>query len=264
MRLINSLTGIAALGAGALFITAPSFAATTLNVGDISILGYRSDADDGLAFVTWVDLDAGTEIKFTDCGYNGNGTWRASENFLSWSNNTFGTIAAGTVITLSFPDSPGTPSSDLGGVISGNLNGTSSSGDQLFAYQYSGAGTGFSGTSTSETFAGNMIFGLTTNAWLTSGSTNSNTSYLPTELASSIGNLNFATEVDNGQYTGIRSGLSNLLDYRALVLNTSNWTREDAGTTVLDSTDFTTAPAPGALALLGVAGLVSRSRRRSA
>jgi hypothetical protein len=48
----------------------------------------------------------------------------------------------------------------------------------------------------------------------------------------------FASEVDNGQYTGSRVSEASYTAFKALIHNTANWTREDTGTTSLDSTDF--------------------------
>ncbi len=41
---------------------------TTPGLGDIAFTGFRSDADDSISFVTFVELEVGTEIKFTDEG----------------------------------------------------------------------------------------------------------------------------------------------------------------------------------------------------
>ena len=43
-------------------------AQTTLSPGDIAIILGQSDNPEKFAFYTKVDLDAGTEIYFTDCG----------------------------------------------------------------------------------------------------------------------------------------------------------------------------------------------------
>ena len=40
---------------------------TTLEPGDIAVLWYQADTPDNFAFVTFVDLAAGTGIYFTDC-----------------------------------------------------------------------------------------------------------------------------------------------------------------------------------------------------
>lgn len=72
--------------------------ATALTPGDIAILGFRSGAPDGVAFVTFKDLDAGTMLGFTDASYqqpNTPGSWRGSENFAVWT--AASNVPAGTV-----------------------------------------------------------------------------------------------------------------------------------------------------------------------
>ena len=48
-------------------------AATFLQKGDIQIVAYASDNPDAFAFVTWVEIEVGTEIYFTDKGWDCNG-----------------------------------------------------------------------------------------------------------------------------------------------------------------------------------------------
>ncbi len=51
-----------------LFATSNTFAQTTLAPGDIVIIQLQGDDPDSFAFVTFVDIAAGTGIYFTDCG----------------------------------------------------------------------------------------------------------------------------------------------------------------------------------------------------
>ena len=74
-------------------------AVTTLATGDISIIGMSQDQPDQFSFVTFVDLDAGTIIYFTDMGWRNNDTWRcASEGVGEWIVPAGG-VAAGTIVT---------------------------------------------------------------------------------------------------------------------------------------------------------------------
>jgi hypothetical protein len=155
---------------------------TTLAIGDISILGFNSNAPDNFTFVTWTSLSANTVIKFTDGGFNSTSAStaafnaRGGENFVIWSNGTGSTIAAGTVISIeNLTASIGTAAA---GSASG-LNGISSSGDQLFAYQGIGS-TGplpnYSGTNATATFSGTPLYLLNyASAFLTTGNTSSQT-----------------------------------------------------------------------------------------
>lgn len=243
-------------------------AQTSLSVGDISILGYRSDADDSISFVTWVDLSTTTSIDFWDDGFvgggdssgvgPGGGTWGSSEAFLTWTNNTGGTISAGSVIVVTDPTGV-PPTSDLG-TASGNLQELSSSGDQVFA----GQNVSFGGSP--NTLTGSIVFGLDFNgsAGWDAGSTNTNTSGLPGVISSA----NIApAHSDNGQYTGSRSGMT-IASYKSLVADANNWTFNDDGAVfgALDSTDFSVVPEPSTYALIfgGIAlGVVLIKRRMS-
>ncbi|MGB1308544.1 MAG: T9SS type A sorting domain-containing protein, partial [Oceanihabitans sp.] len=51
-----------------LLVTNKLNAQTTLAVGDIAIIQNQADTPDDFAFITFVDIDAGTGIYFTDCG----------------------------------------------------------------------------------------------------------------------------------------------------------------------------------------------------
>ena len=71
-------------------------AQTTLSKGDIAIVGY-STGDDSFAFVTFVELQTGTEIYFTDEEAAGNFTIPLGEGHLLYTAPSI--ISAGTVIT---------------------------------------------------------------------------------------------------------------------------------------------------------------------
>src|SRR5690606_9706400 len=79
---------------------------TILEEGDISIIGFNLNAPDNFAFVTWVDINDDTYIKFTDNGFlssasaNATNNGRGGENFVIWRNNTGSAISAGTVIQI--------------------------------------------------------------------------------------------------------------------------------------------------------------------
>ena len=223
---------------------------TTLAVGDIAILGFNSNAPDGFAFVTWVDLKPNTVIKFTDNAFlssasaTSSGNGRGGENFVTWTNNTGGVIPAGTVITII----DGTPTTTSQGSISQTLSGLSGSGDQIFAYQGVGAGTSTSnsdfGTNVNpSTFTGTILFGLNFGSnWLATGTASSNTSYRPNELDATFGSIALVTSsTTRGQYTGPRTGLT-LAQLRTAVVDPANWTTATStGVITLNATAFTIA-----------------------
>lgn len=181
-----------------------AFSQSTLTAGDIAITAFNTDDPDQFAFVTLVDLQQGTQLKFTDNGWNGSAlttnegtfTWTASSN-----------ITKGTVI---------------------NVNPTgisfSTSGDQLFVYQ---------GTSSSPVF----IFGLSTRNWVT-GSINANTSRKPAALVTGTTALAFSTERDNGYYNQVSTS-GTKAQVLALIANSSKWTRSDSRYSTFPSWIFT-------------------------
>ena len=79
-----------------LVLTSFGFSQTTLSKGDIAIVAY-STPDDSFAFVTFVELEAGTEIYFTDEEADGDFTISLNEGHLLYTAPS--TISPGTVIT---------------------------------------------------------------------------------------------------------------------------------------------------------------------
>jgi hypothetical protein len=234
-----------------------------LAVGDLTILGFNSNAPDNFAFVTWVDLANDAYIKFTDNGFLGTvsatatNNGRGGENFVIWRNNTGNTIAAGTVITIQ--DNSGTPATSTGTIVSGNLSGISNGGDQIFAYQgpaTSGANPDWTSNANPTTFNGTIIHGLNfgTN-WLSSGSPTSNTSYLPSELNVANGNIAITTaSTSRGQFTGFRNNQPVMANYKAIVNNPANWTTATGnGVITLNTTAFTLGTSP----VISTAGTLS-------
>ncbi|MBD2464131.1 ExeM/NucH family extracellular endonuclease [Oscillatoria sp. FACHB-1407] len=235
------------------------FMPTILNPGDIAIIGFRSGAPDGLAFVTFKDLDAGTMLGFTDASYqqpNTPGSWRGGENFAVWTATT--AVPAGTVVVLSFPNTP--PSTtDNGSVSSAGLSGISGSGDQIFVYQRAdgtvATSSPFTATVTQTTWnaanGGSLLFGInvaSTGGFVTSGTVNlnsTNTSYVPDAnsgagalaLGSTALSITSSGIIANAQYNGSRTGLS-IDEFKAQILNQSNWTAVDAASGALNSADF--------------------------
>ena len=243
-RISKALLSMSALAAIA---SVPS-QASALAIGDISVLGFNSNAPDSFAFVPWVNLAGGTTIKFTDNGFlssaasTATDNGRGGENFATWTAPAGG-LTAGTIVTLTdnntTPTTGGTPNL---GTMTGNLSGISSSGDQIFAYD-GGTGNAYGTNANPSTFTGNPLFILNTaSAFLTTGTVSSNTSYLPSDLNVTNGNIAFTTNTTRGQFTGSRNTLSTFAAYRTAVNTASNWTTTTvAGNITLNTTAFTLA-----------------------
>jgi hypothetical protein len=231
-------------GNGTTYSTESNFL-TYLAIGDLTIIGFNSNTPDNFAFVSWLDMPVGTQIKFTDNAFlsaasaNQASNGRGGENFVTWTNNTASTIAAGTVITLA------TATANLGSAVQG-LSGLAN-GEQIFAYQGTGAGTSAStsdfGTNANpSTFTGSILYGLnwqgSSGAATWTGANNTNTSYLPSELNVSYANMTFGSNAVGGQYIGPRTGQLTFAGYKALLHNPSYWGNVSTGTVSLNTTSF--------------------------
>ena len=106
-----------------------SYSQTTLTKGDIAIVAY-STPDDAFAFATFVELQIGTEIYFTDEEADGDNTIGLGEGHLLYTAST--TVPPGTVIT-------GSVSATNFTVVSSSF-APGNSGDGLIAYQGSSVG----------------------------------------------------------------------------------------------------------------------------
>ncbi len=189
-----------------LFTSNLLFAQSTLSAGDIAIIGFNFDNPDEFAFVALIDLESGTQINFTDNGWQASGSFRGGEGTDTWTASS--AISAGTIVTVN-------PSSMA----------LSSSGDQILAYQ---------GTEESPTF----IYALNSEGtgWQ-SDATSSNTSALPTGLTN--GSTAIALdEIDNSVYDmSTTEGTQNEL--LTAISNTSNWSGSDSERQTMPSGSFT-------------------------
>jgi hypothetical protein len=221
--------------------------AATLNPGDVSIIGFRSAANDGFSMATWVPLPDGTGIVFTDKAFDG-GALLPNENAMTWVNNSGATIPAGTVINFGGPELGNGSGSSMGSVISGELNGLSQSGDNIFAIQ-------------GGVPQPHWIYGLSyLSPWLSNGAVSNGTSYLPEAL-----NIPLAHNVLmqlNAEYDYSRNAQNNFAAYKNLVHDTTLWRSDDNGNTFgnLNDMAFTLAGAGTCTANGGIlSALGSRS-----
>ena len=70
---------------------------TTLSPGEIAIFGVNADNPDDFGFVLLVDIQAGTEIRFTDSGWKSDNTFRGNEGAVKYTAPT--NLPYGTEIT---------------------------------------------------------------------------------------------------------------------------------------------------------------------
>lgn len=107
------------------FLTAP----TVLNPGDLLFMAANADDTDAIAFVVLKDINAGTQIGFTDKDYAGPGApWPTNEAAFTWTADA--AYPAGTIVTIQ----TSAPLSDKGSV-TGAGGGVSGSGETYYAFQ---------------------------------------------------------------------------------------------------------------------------------
>ena len=182
---------------------------TVLSAGDIAFVGFNFGNPDEFAFVTLVDIDAGTEVIFTDNGWFAAGGFRETESSFTWTAPAF--IAAGTVIN------PAVSSVAL-----------AASGDQIIAYQGDHNAPIFVAAINSE---GSNGLGI----WQTDA-VNSNASALPTGLVDGMTAIALS-EIDNAIYSGTTSGTRAAL--LAAINNPANWTGSNADRQIMPTEAFT-------------------------
>ena len=165
-------------------------AQTSLTPGDIAIVGFNFDNPDELAFMAMTDLDAGTEIHFTDNGWKADDSFRDTEGTFTWSapvDIPKGTIVKPSVSSVAF----------------------AATGDQIIAYQ---------GDESNPSF----VFAVNSEGqgWQ-ADATNTNKSSLPDGLTDGYSAIAL-DEIDNAVYNmSVSSGSKNsLLD---ATCNTNNW-----------------------------------------
>ncbi len=243
---IASILVVCLLTLGALKVNAQT--STTLSQGDISIVGFSGvlsggGVNSGFAFITWVDLVSGTQIRFTINTFNSSSSSSTAsananttaDNVLYWTANS--AITAGTVISIT--GSGGTLSASTGIITihaAGNGgNGAftvSNLGRNLFAYQYGGTDDFSASSSPTATFNGSgLICGFVisgsglNNNFLSSGSSSNKAGYLPSDLSATycVYGLTTSSNVRSATYTGPTSGFATLAAAKASV-NTHNGT----------------------------------------
>lgn len=230
-----------------LFFSNMAYTQTTLSAGDLAIIGINTDNPDDFAFVLLKDIEAGTEIRFTDSGWLSTGSFRGNEGAVKFTAAT--SIAAGTVITYDGNDNFTADNDAIVGTGGFNL---STSGDQVLAFQ---------GASDSPTF----VYAAQTNSnqWQ-ADATSSNTSAVPQGLTDGVNCVALGAgsgagdEYDNAKYNGSESFASPVLALAA-ISNNSNWVGDDANrydfslfgdfTLPVELTSFTAAAGNGKITL---------------
>lgn len=148
------------------------FAQSSLQAGDIAIIGSKTADPDDFAFVLLKDIQTGTKIVFTDKGIYSDNTFRTDEGAVVFTANQ--SMSAGKIIR--FTTDASLFSTNISSIFPESTGSflISAAGDQIIAFQ---------GTGSSPTF----LYALQTNSTLwQSTSTNTNTSKIPPGLTNGI------------------------------------------------------------------------------
>jgi hypothetical protein len=216
---------------------------------------------DSISFAALANLEAGTVLYFTDNGWTGTGFRGVSstdsdgnENLMRFTVGANG-LAAGTIVS-----SVSTNASFGTWTLSGSVGAGTSQYQQLSLSQSGDQVTMFTSTNSTNP----MLSGFTSiwnfdNTGAYESATSSTTGSLPTGLGS--GSATLLTSTANYalfNFAAFTSGTAE--EWAARIADASNWTTSTATTSTVDGS-FIVIPSPGAIALLGVAGLASRRRR---
>ena len=132
----NITTKILTMSFIALFVSFSAYAQpTVLSAGDIAFTGFHADNPDDFSFILLTDVNAGTKIRFTDCGWENDNTFRFTEGFEEAF--FFTNVACGTEIYAKPHHNTLSAMGNSVGTIYGFLGSFSLSdnGDQILAFQ---------------------------------------------------------------------------------------------------------------------------------
>ncbi|MDQ1161099.1 aminopeptidase-like protein [Chryseobacterium sp. SORGH_AS 447] len=240
-------------------------AQTTLSPGGIAFTSYDSSSTsvDVFSFVLLAPISSGTQISFTDRGYQGGSAWQtagSTESAVTWTSGT--ALPAGTEVYISALSAsvynPSTGTSFSNGTVA-LTDGTSSNGlvlssvgDQIIAFQ---GGNGSVTGANVTCIAGINYFytaGSTIAAWNSDAVGSPNASLMPPGLTGGTnafytGPVSGVTVARSGKFNCTGVPTSTVANIRTAVMNVANWTLSTAagsqysGCTFLASSPVITA-----------------------
>jgi len=176
-----------------------------LNTGEIMLIGFNGDVNDGLSLLALVDIPASTTIYLTDNSWNGT-SLATNEGTLNW-NSGASILSAGTIINLLSLNN-GSRSASVGTITSesGSFNISVSSEVVLL----------FHGTDA-----------VTPTTFLTGISNNGLGNLTGTGLADGVNAIDLPSSADVAAYTGVTTCNSTVADCAAQLADVSNWSSEN-------------------------------------
>ncbi|MGE0725626.1 MAG: beta strand repeat-containing protein, partial [Alphaproteobacteria bacterium] len=174
----------------------------------IAFVGFNADGADNLAFVTFGEIAAGTEIHFSDATWNGS-AFSASESAWTWTATS--DVAAGAIVTMDGLAAGNTATSNLGTIAftQSFQRDIAASGEVVYAYLGTPAQpSAFIAAIANTEFEG---YGSLVNTGLTEG----------------VDAINLTGNVDIATYDGPRDGVASLDDFLPLVVDRHNWIAQE-------------------------------------
>ena len=252
-------------------IAVSSTASAALVAGDIALVGFQASGvvSDSFSFASLVNVDAGTVLYFSDNGFTTGAGFRGvsatdndgNEGLIKYTVGANG-LAAGQVVS-----SLSTNTANGAWTLTGLVNSTagsgsyaplsfSSTGEQFTVFQSSNAQPLLSGYTSLYSFDNTGAYEAATTSstgQLAPGLVGGTSAILlPSFTGANFANFNF----------GAFSGAADRATWLARMGNSANWTTSSVTTNTADgSFSVGAVPSPGAIALLGFAGLVARRRR---
>ena len=268
MKSLSSLLITSAL------IATSTTASAALVAGDIALVGFQASGSpsDSFSFATLVNVEAGTVLYFTDNGFTTGVGFRGvpgtnptadndgNEGLVKYTVGANGLAAGQVVSSLSTNTANGAWT--LSGLIYSTGTGSyaplsfSSTGEQFTVFQSSNAQPLLSGYTSLYSFDNTGAY---------EAATSSSTGQLPPGLVGGTSAILLASPTGanfaNFDF-GAFSGAADRDTWLARMAISANWKTSSATTNTADgSFSVTAVPAPGAAALLGLAGLIARRRR---
>ncbi len=182
-----------------------TFGQTSLSAGDMAIVLVQSDAPDAFEWMSFVDLEANTVIKFSENAIQSDGRLKSNEGTITFTASS--AISKG-VVQRWYSGTTDDQYSTSGSVA------FSASGDQVIAYQESGE---------NKTFLYYAGFAKATTV-TTSEDPSTNTSYVPSGLSTGAYTVIDMGSTDNYYYNTSNGASGTASELLASIGATSNWT----------------------------------------
>ncbi len=266
MKSLSSLLITSAL------IAASTTASAALVAGDIALVGFQASGSptDSFSFAALVNVDAGTVLYFTDNGFTTGSGFRGvtsldndgSEGLVKYTVGASGLAAGEVVSSLSTNTAKGAWT--LSGLVYGTTVGSGSYAPLSFAATGGEQFTVFTSSNVQPMLSGYTALYNFDNSGAYEAATTSNSGQLAPGLVlgtSAVLLNNMTNSFQNFNFAAF-SGPADRATWLARIGDAANWTFASVTTNVADgSFSVGAVPSPGAVALIGLAGLVARRRR---